>query len=90
MYIDTSGDVKKLKLIIIALLIGSYSCKAQQQSAIPIGDLTVNGIEILHNNIDTITQTLGQPNTIEDYFFEINNVMGQIYHVYKYLVWSFK
>ena len=31
MYIDTSGDVKKLKLIIIALLIGSYSCKAQQQ-----------------------------------------------------------
>lgn len=68
------------KILLICFLSVFFCCKAQEQSAIPIGDLTVNDVEILLNNIDTITQTFGQPNSIEDYFFEINDVMGKIYY----------
>ena len=66
-------------ILIFSLFVISYSCKAQKNT-INSSESTINGIDFLGNNVALVIQHLGQPNTIEDYFFEMDDVMSQKYN----------
>ena len=68
--------MKKL-ILIICLTAISICCKAQ--NAIHSSEITINGIQFFGNNVSLVTQHFGQPNSIEDYFFEMDDVMSQKY-----------
>lgn len=70
--------MKKI-ILIFSLLVISYSCKAQNNT-INSSELTINGIKFLGNITNLITQHLGQPNSIEDYYFEMKDVMSKKYN----------
>jgi len=70
--------VIKLNLIIIALVIGSFS--SAQYNVITSNELTINGTQFFGEDVSVVIQHLGQPNTIEDYYFEIDDVMSQNYN----------
>ena len=71
--------MKKI-ILIFSLLIISYSCKAQDRNTINSNELTINGVNYLGVNISLLTQNLGQPFTIEDYYFEMDDVMSKKYN----------
>ncbi|AOZ99718.1 hypothetical protein [Flavobacterium commune] len=56
---------------------------AQKHNTINKNGLTINGIIFKinsgNNDVPLILKTFGQPDSIEDYFFEIDNVMGKKY-----------
>ncbi|WP_144439129.1 hypothetical protein [Lutibacter profundi] len=56
----------------------SFTCKAQDNT-INYNELTINDINFLGNNVSLVIQHLGQPNTIEEYYFEMQDVMSQKY-----------
>jgi len=70
--------MKKI-ILILSVIVISYSCKAQKNT-INSSESTINGINFLGNSVSLVTQHLGQPNTIEDYFFEMDDVMSQKYN----------
>ena len=70
--------MKKIILIFNVIII-SYSCKAQNNTLIS-SEITINGINFFGNNVSLITQYFGQPNSIENYYYEIDDVM-----TYKYV-----
>jgi len=70
--------MKKI-ILILSIMIINISCKAQNNT-INSTELTMNGINYLGNNVSLVTQYLGQPNTIENYYFEMNDEMSQKYH----------
>lgn len=69
--------MKKI-IIIISLIAVSFSCKAQDNT-IHSSELTINGIHFFGNNVTLVTQNFGQPNTIQDYYYEMQDVMSQKY-----------
>lgn len=70
----------KKRILIFSLIVITFSCKAQD-NIINSSEATINGISFLGNDNDValVTQHLGQPNTIEDYYFEMDDLMGQEY-----------
>ena len=70
--------MKKIILIFNVIII-SYSCKAQNNT-LNSNEITINGINFFGNNVNLITQHFGQPNSIENYYYEIDDVM-----TYKYV-----
>lgn len=71
--------MKKI-ILIFSLLTISYSCKAQDRNTINSNELTINGVNYLGENVSLVTQNLGQPFTIEDYYFEMDDVMSKKYN----------
>lgn len=70
--------MKKIILIFNVIII-SYSCKAQNNT-LNSSEISINGINFFGNNVSLITQHFGQPNSIENYYYEIDDVM-----TYKYV-----
>lgn len=70
--------MKKI-ILIFSVIIISYSCKAQNNT-LNSNEITINGINFFGNNVNLITQHFGQPNSIENYYYEIDDVM-----TYKYV-----
>lgn len=54
------------------------NCTAQD-NFLPYEDLTINNITIRGENSAFIIANFGSPNTIEDYFFEMEDVEGKKY-----------
>ena len=65
-------------ILIFSLLLMSFTCKAQDNS-INSSELTINGVNFLGNNVNLVTEHFGQPNSIEDYYFEMDKVMSKKY-----------
>ena len=72
--------MKKVILIIYLTLV-SANCKAQNNT-IHSSEITINGTQFFGKEISLVTQHFGQPNTIEDYYFEMDDVMSQKYNYY--------
>jgi hypothetical protein len=70
--------MKKI-IIIFTFIVVNYSCKAQNNS-IASSQATINGISFLGNNVSLLTQHLGQPVSIEDYYFEMEEVNSKKYN----------
>jgi hypothetical protein len=70
--------MKKI-ILIFSVIVISYSCKAQDNN-INSNETTINGNNFLGNNVSLITQHFGQPNSIEDYYHEMDDVT-----IYKYV-----
>ena len=64
-------------ILIFSLLLMSFTCKAQDNS-INSSELTINGVNFLGNNVNLVTEHFGQPNSIEDYYFEMDKVMSKL------------
>jgi hypothetical protein len=75
-------------VLIFSLLTISYNCKAQDRNTINSNELTINGVNYLGENISFVTQNLGQPFIIEDYYFEMDDVMSKKYN-YKGILFYF-
>lgn len=69
--------MKKIILIVFIIAI-NFSCKAQKNK-INSNELTINGINFIGNNVSLLIQHLGQPNAIEDFYLEMDEVMSQKY-----------
>lgn len=70
--------MKKIILIIYLTLV-SANCKAQNNT-IHSSEITINGTQFFGKEVSLVTQHFGQPNTIEDYYFEMDDVMSQKYN----------
>lgn len=68
----------KKVILIIYLTIVSANCKAQNNT-IHSSEITINGTQFFGKEASLVTQHFGQPNTIEDYYFEMDDVMSQKY-----------
>ncbi len=70
-----------MKKIILSLFIISISlsCNAQDNT-INSSEPTINGVNFLGNNVSLLMQHLGQPNSIEDFYFEMNDVNSKKYN----------
>ncbi|NER12109.1 hypothetical protein GWK08_01525 [Leptobacterium flavescens] len=51
-----------------------------QDNTINSNEITINNVNVFSNEISVLTQNIGQPDTVEDYFFEIQDVMAQKYY----------
>jgi len=69
----------KNTITIILLITTLLSCKAQDNT-INLNELTINNTLFLGNNVNLVTQQFGQPNSIEDYYYEMDEVMSQKYN----------
>jgi hypothetical protein len=69
--------MKKI-ILIICLITISISCKAQDNT-IHSSEIIINGTQFFGNNVSLVIQHFGQPNTIEDYYFEMQDVMTKKY-----------
>ena len=69
--------MKKI-IIILSIITISFSCKSQD-NIISSSESTINGINFLGNDVALVVQHFGQPNTIDDYYFEMQDVMTQRY-----------
>lgn len=75
--------MKKLFLILAILqLTFIINCKAQN-NFIETSNATINGINFFKTSIDSVLTVFGEPISREDYFFEMGDVMGEIYHYEK-------
>ena len=70
--------MKKI-ILIFSVIIISYACKAQDNKIIS-NAMNINGTNFLGNNVSLVIQKFGQPNSIEDYYYEIDDVMSQKYN----------
>ena len=72
------------KVILTIFVLISFSCKAQQFDNINQNDLTLNGINFLidskTNHTSSIINAFGYPDSIEDYFFEMDSIIGKKYY----------
>ena len=69
-------------ILIFSLLLMSFTCKGQNRKPRDIvnyNELTINGVNFLGNNVNLVTEHFGQPNSIEDYYFEMDKVMSKKY-----------
>jgi hypothetical protein len=71
--------MKKIFLITFLIAFAFLSCKAQKNT-ITSSEPTINGISFLGNNVSLLTQHLGLPISIEDYYFEMNDVNSKKYN----------
>jgi len=69
--------MKKL-ILIFSILTANYSCKAQSD-VIKYNNVTINSVNYLGKNVSLVTQNFGLPNSIEDYYFEMQDVMTKKY-----------
>jgi len=70
--------MKKIILIIYLTLV-SANCKAQNNT-IHSSEITINGTQFFGKEVSLVTQHFGQPNSVEDYYFEMDDVMSQKYN----------
>ena len=50
---------------------------AAQNTLISKEEVTINGIKLFDLNMKTLIEAFGEPTSIEDYFFEMNNRQGK-------------
>ncbi len=72
--------MKKVILIIYLTLV-SANCKAQNNT-IHSSEITINGTQFFGKEASLVTQHFGQPYSIKDYYFEMDDVMSQKYNYY--------
>lgn len=72
--------MKKI-ILILSLITINFGCIAQNNT-INSNELTINGINFLWKNINLVPQHFGQPNLIEDYYYEMDDIMSQKYIYY--------
>lgn len=61
------------------LILNVLSGKAQDDF-ISLNEITINDITVLGENNNYLIQNFGDPNVIENYFFEMEDVQGEIYN----------
>ena len=66
-------------LILQVLLFSAASCKAQNNS-ISSSQATINGYSVFKTSSQILIQNFGQPLNVEEYFFEMENTTGELYH----------
>ncbi len=67
------------RIYIILIIILSFSCKAQNDS-ITTNLGTINSLNVFKASSDFLTENFGEPENIEEYFYEMENTQGSIYH----------
>ena len=70
------------KIILTVILINFVlitSCKAQN-NFITTSDATIDGLTIFKTQVNTLLTKFGEPVSEENFFFEMENVMGKIYY----------
>jgi len=65
----------KKTILIFSFIALSFSCKAQND-VINYNNVTINGVNYLGESVSLVTQNFGQPNTIENYYFEMQDVIS--------------
>lgn len=75
-----------MKKIILSIILINFvlitSCKAQN-NFISTSDATIDGVSIFKTPINTLLSKFGEPVSKENFFFEMENVMGKIYYYNK-------
>jgi hypothetical protein len=69
--------MKKI-ILIICLITISISCKAQDNT-IHSNEITINGTQFFGNDVSLVTQYFGLPDSEEDYYYEMQEVMSRKY-----------
>lgn len=72
--------MKTLTLITVILL--SIQVTNAQSNILTPEECTINGSAFLGKNVSSLHQNLGNPNAIEDYYFEMNDITSKK-HIYK-------
>lgn len=67
-----------MKKIILLLTLFCISF-LDAQNSISYEEATINGNKILGNSVENITTYFGSPNSVEDYFYETEDIMTQKY-----------
>jgi len=70
--------MKNLNSLIFIIFLSTLSCRSQD-NAIQSDWASINGHTVFKVSTDFLTQNFGPPNTVEDYFFEMENTMGEKY-----------
>lgn len=66
------------EIFIISILLLSLNCKSQDDS-ISLNEITINGFVVLNETGNSLIQNFGNPNSTENYFYEMKNVLGEKY-----------
>ena len=69
----------KKTILMLCLSVICYNCKAQNDT-IDSSEITINGINCLSKNVDFLTEHFGSADSIQDYYFEMDEIMSQIYN----------
>jgi len=65
-------------IILIGFLVLNINCKAQNNTIIS-GEITINGHGVFGNDVTLLVQYFGQPNSIEDYYYEMRELTAKKY-----------
>lgn len=71
--------MKSLKHLTLLFILTFCNCKAQSNS-INSSEATINGYNVFKATSQFLFQNFGSPNSIEDYFYEMEDENGKIYH----------